>query len=41
LIVVKAADLYNDGRIELVTGGFAFYPPYERALRLAVWERGK
>ncbi|MEO6004823.1 MAG: VCBS repeat-containing protein [Opitutus sp.] len=38
LIAVKAADLFNDGRIELVTGGFAFYPPYDRAARLTLWE---
>jgi len=31
LIVVKAADLFNDGRIELVTGAFMIYPPYDRA----------
>ncbi|HEY4248560.1 MAG TPA: VCBS repeat-containing protein [Lacunisphaera sp.] len=41
LIVVKAADLFNDGRIELVTGGFAFYPPYDRAKRVTLWEPKK
>jgi hypothetical protein len=39
LIVVKAADLYNDGGIQLVTGAFVFYPPYERASRITLWER--
>ena len=38
LIVVKAADLFNDGRIELVTGAFVFYPPYDRASRVTLWE---
>ncbi len=38
LIVVKAADLFNDGRIELVTGGFVFYPPYDRRSRVTLWE---
>jgi hypothetical protein len=39
LIVVKAADMFNDGRIELVTGAFVFYPPYEHASRVTLWER--
>jgi hypothetical protein len=38
LIVVKAADLYNDGRIELVTGAFMFYPPYDHPSRVTLWE---
>ena len=38
LIVVKAADLFNDGRIELVTGAFLFYPPYDRVSRVTLWE---
>jgi FG-GAP-like repeat len=41
LIVVKAADLYNDGGVELVTGAFVFYPPYDRASRITLWERSK
>lgn len=41
LIVVKAADLFNDGRIQLVTGGFAFYPPYDRVSRVTLWEHKK
>jgi len=41
LVVVKAADLYNDGRIELVTGAFVFYPPYDRASRITLWEPRK
>ncbi|HVU25714.1 MAG TPA: VCBS repeat-containing protein [Opitutus sp.] len=38
LVVVKAADLFNDGRVELVTGAFVFYPPYDRASRVTLWE---
>lgn len=40
LIVVKAADMNNDGRPELVTGCFGFYPPFERAARITQWEQG-
>lgn len=39
MIVLKAADMNNDGRPELVTGCFAFYPPYDRAARVMLWER--
>lgn len=39
LIVVKAADLYNDGHIELVTGALMFSPPYDHVSRVTVWER--
>jgi hypothetical protein len=38
LIVVKAADMFNDGRIELVTGSFMFYPPYNHVSRVTLWE---
>jgi hypothetical protein len=41
LIVVKAADLFNDGRIELVTGAFMFYPPYEHISRVTLWEHNE
>ena len=41
LVVVKAADLFNDGRIELVTGAFMFYPPYDRISRVTLWEHNK
>lgn len=41
LVVVKAADLFNDGRIELVTGAFMFYPPYDRVSRVTLWEHHK
>jgi len=41
LIVVKAADLFNDGCVELVTGAFMFYPPFDRVSRVSLWEPGK
>jgi hypothetical protein len=41
LIVVKAADLFNDGRIELVTGAFMFYPPYDHVSRVTLWEHNE
>ena len=41
LIVVKAADLFNDGRIELITGAFMVYPPYDRVSRVTLWEPKK
>lgn len=41
LVVVKAADMDDDGIYELVTGGFAFYPPYDRARRVVIWERSR
>lgn len=39
LVVVKAADLRGDGRPELVTGSLGFYPPFDRAARVTLWER--
>jgi hypothetical protein len=41
LIVVKGADMANDGRVSLVTGSFAFYPPDDRAGRVTLWSRRK
>ncbi len=41
LVVVKAADMFNDGRMELVTGSFMFYPPYDRGSRITLWEHKK
>ncbi len=38
LVVVKAADLFHDGRVELVSGAFVFYPPYDRVSRITLWE---
>jgi len=39
LVVVDGADLDRDGSIELVTGSFGFYPPFERAGRVTLWKR--
>lgn len=39
LIVVKAGDLYGDGKVELVTGAFMFYPPFTHRSRITLWER--
>jgi hypothetical protein len=39
LVVVKAADLFNDGRVALVTGAFLFYPPHTSVSRVTLWER--
>jgi hypothetical protein len=36
---VDAGDLDGDGRPEIVTGGMALYPPFERIQRLTVWRR--
>ena len=41
LITLQAADLFNDGRVELVTGAFMFYPPYDRVSRVTLWEQKK
>jgi hypothetical protein len=41
LVVAKAADLFNDGRMEIVTGAFMFYPPYDHPSRVTLWERHK
>jgi hypothetical protein len=41
LIVVKAADLFNNGRIELVTGAMMFYPPYQHISRVTLWEAAR
>lgn len=41
LVVVKGADMFNDGRIQLVTGTMIFYPPYDRISRVTLWEPKK
>lgn len=38
LIVVKAADMDGDGKMELITGSFHAYPPYDRLARITLWE---
>jgi hypothetical protein len=39
IVTVDAGDLDGDGRPEIVTGGMALYPPFERIQRLTVWRR--
>lgn len=39
LVVVRAADLDGDGRPELVTGAFMFYPPFDRPSRITLWKQ--
>jgi hypothetical protein len=39
LLVVEAADLTGDGRLELITAGFHAYPPYDRMSRLLLWSQ--
>jgi hypothetical protein len=39
MVVLKAGDMNRDGAVQLVTGCFAFYPPYDRAARVMLWER--
>jgi hypothetical protein len=37
LLTVQAADMDDDGRPDLVTGGFHAYPPYDRQSRILLW----
>jgi len=39
LVVVDGADIDNDGKIELVTGGLHFYPPYDTLSRVTLWDQ--
>lgn len=39
LVVVKAADMNGDGKVELITGSFHAYPPYHRIARITLWEQ--
>ena len=39
LITVAAAALDGDGRVELITGGFHAYPPWNDLSRLLLWRR--
>lgn len=39
LVVVDGADIDNDGKIELVTGGLHFYPPYDQLSRVTLWDQ--
>lgn len=38
LIVMDAADMDNDGQVELVTGSFHAYPPYDNLSRITLWD---
>ena len=37
LITLEAADMNHDGRVDVVTGGMHFYPPYTYQSRVTVW----
>ncbi len=39
LISVDGADFDGDGEIELVTGTFMYYPPFENKSRVTFWDR--
>ncbi len=39
LLTVDAADFDGDGKVELVTGGFHAYPPYDKMSRLSLWRQ--
>lgn len=38
LLVLDSDDMDNDGRPDLVTGGFYAYPPYDRMGRITLWK---
>jgi len=37
LITLEAADMDQDGRVDLVSGGMHFYPPYSHQSRVTLW----
>ncbi|MBD5778566.1 VCBS repeat-containing protein [Pelagicoccus sp. NFK12] len=39
LVVVDSADFDHDGTLELVTGAFQAYPPFENLSRITLWTR--
>ena len=40
LITLEAADMDQDGRVDLVSGGMHFYPPYTHQSRVTLWRNG-
>lgn len=41
LIVAEAADMDGNGTVEIITGGFHAYPPYDRMGRITLWEQSR
>jgi FG-GAP-like repeat len=39
LLTTAIADMDGDGVPEIITGGFHFYPPYDRMSRVLLWKR--
>lgn len=39
LISVDGADMDGDGEVELVTGAFMYYPPFDKMSRVTYWDR--
>jgi hypothetical protein len=39
LLALDAADIDGDGKVELVTGGFFTFPPYEKMSRVLLWDQ--
>lgn len=39
LISVDGADMDDDGEVELVTGAFMYYPPFDKISRVTYWDR--
>ena len=39
LLAVEAGDMDADGEIELVTGGYHMFPPFEKMSRILLWDR--
>ena len=39
LLALDAADIDGDGQIELVSGGYHMFPPFENMSRVSLWDR--